>query len=40
MMTMTTMPQDDTHDELISAAEIVASGRMTQEDWEVCFMVK
>ena len=27
--------QDDTHDELISAEEIVKSGRMSQEDWDV-----
>lgn len=27
---------DDIHDELISAEEVVASGRMTQEDWNVC----
>ncbi len=34
MVTPTT--KDDTHDELISAEEIVATGRMTQEDWEMC----
>jgi phosphoribosylaminoimidazole-succinocarboxamide synthase len=33
---LTPTTKDDTHDELISAEEIVASGRMTQEDWNVC----
>lgn len=34
MLTPTT--KDDTHDELISAEEIVRSGRMSQEDWNIC----
>jgi phosphoribosylaminoimidazole-succinocarboxamide synthase len=34
MLTPTT--KDDTHDELISAEEIVTSGRMSKEDWEIC----
>jgi phosphoribosylaminoimidazole-succinocarboxamide synthase len=34
MLTPTT--KDDTHDELISAEEIIASGRMTEQEWETC----
>jgi phosphoribosylaminoimidazole-succinocarboxamide synthase len=34
MLTPTT--KDDTHDELISAEEIISSGRMTQQEWETC----
>lgn len=33
---LTPTTKDDTHDELISAEEIVKSGRMTQSDWDVC----
>lgn len=33
---LTPTTKDDTHDELISAEEIVRSGRMTQEDWDIC----
>lgn len=33
---LTPTTKDDIHDELISAEEVVASGRMTQEDWNVC----
>lgn len=33
---LTPTTKDDTHDELISAEEIVQSGRMTQADWDVC----
>lgn len=32
---LTPTTKDDTHDELISAEEIVSSGRMSKEDWEV-----
>lgn len=32
---LTPTTKDDTHDELISAEEIVATGRMSKEDWEV-----
>lgn len=28
--------QDDLHDELISAEEIVSSSRMSQQDWDEC----
>ena len=33
---LTPTTKDDAHDELISAEEIVSSGRMTLEDWKVC----
>lgn len=33
---LTPTTKDDTHDELISAAEIVSSQRMTQQDFDVC----
>jgi len=33
---LTPTTKDDTHDELISAAEVVSSGRMTQEQWDYC----
>mmetsp|Transcript_7306 Transcript_7306/g.10866 ORF Transcript_7306/g.10866 Transcript_7306/m.10866 type:complete len:266 (+) Transcript_7306:62-859(+) len=33
---LTPTTKDDSHDELISAAEVVASGRMAQEEWDVC----
>ncbi|CAM9969236.1 unnamed protein product, partial [Heterosigma akashiwo] len=33
---LTPTTKDDTHDELISAAQVVESGRMTQEEWDVC----
>ncbi|RHY30951.1 hypothetical protein DYB32_003891 [Aphanomyces invadans] len=29
-------PTDDVHDELISGAEVVSSGRMTQAQWDYC----
>lgn len=32
---LTPTTKDDTHDELISAEEIVKTGRMSKEDWEV-----
>lgn len=34
MVTPTT--KDDTHDELISAEEIIRTERMTKEEWEIC----
>eukprot|EP00903_Cladosiphon_okamuranus_P010584 g10008.t1 len=33
---LTPTTKDDVHDELISAEEIVSSGRMTKADWEEC----
>ena len=33
---LTPTTKDDTHDELISAEEIVSTGRMSQGDWERC----
>ena len=33
---LTPTTKDDLHDELISGAEIVSSGRMTQEDYDIC----
>ena len=33
---LTPTTKDDIHDELISAAEVVASGRMTQIEWDTC----
>jgi len=33
---LTPTTKDDTHDELISAEEIVSTGRMSQEDWDTC----
>lgn len=33
---LTPTTKDDTHDELISASEVVSSGRMSQEHWDVC----
>eukprot|EP01041_Mallomonas_annulata_P006195 gene6195-12549_t len=33
---LTPTTKDDTHDELISEAEIISSGRMTQEDYNLC----
>ena len=33
---LTPTTKDDVHDELISAAEVVASGRMTQAEWDTC----
>ena len=33
---LTPTTKDDIHDELISAEEIVSSGRMSQEDWNIC----
>jgi phosphoribosylaminoimidazole-succinocarboxamide synthase len=33
---LTPTTKDDVHDELISAEEIIASARMTKEDWEAC----
>lgn len=33
---LTPTTKDDLHDELISAEEILSSGRMSQEDWERC----
>lgn len=33
---LTPTTKDDVHDELISAEEIVSSGRMSQEDWDIC----
>lgn len=29
-------PQDAVHDELISAEEVISSGRMIQDDWDEC----
>jgi phosphoribosylaminoimidazole-succinocarboxamide synthase len=33
---LTPTTKDDVHDELISAGEVVSSGRMSQQDWDVC----
>ena len=33
---LTPTTKDDTHDELISAEEIVSTGRMSKIDWEEC----
>lgn len=33
---LTPTTKDDTHDELISAEEIISSGRMSQADWDIC----
>ncbi|CAK4635114.1 hypothetical protein LEN26_004049 [Aphanomyces euteiches] len=33
---VTPTTKDDVHDELISGAEVVSSGRMTQEQWDYC----
>lgn len=33
---LTPTTKDDSHDELISAEEIIATGRMQQRDWEQC----
>jgi phosphoribosylaminoimidazole-succinocarboxamide synthase len=33
---LTPTTKDDTHDELISAEEVVTSGRMTQAEWDIC----
>ena len=33
---LTPTTKDDLHDELISAEEIVASGKMSQSDWDKC----
>jgi len=33
---VTPTTKDDVHDELITAEEIVSSGRMTKEDWQYC----
>lgn len=33
---LTPTTKDDAHDELISAEEVVSSGRMSRGDWEVC----
>ena len=33
---LTPTTKDDVHDELISAEEVVSSGRMTQADWDIC----
>ncbi|KAE9302516.1 Phosphoribosylaminoimidazole-succinocarboxamide synthase [Phytophthora rubi] len=33
---VTPTTKDDEHDELISGAEVVSSGRMTQEQWDFC----
>ena len=33
---LTPTTKDDVHDELISADEVVASGRMTQAEWDTC----
>jgi len=33
---LTPTTKDDIHDELISADEIISSGRMTKEDWDIC----
>jgi phosphoribosylaminoimidazole-succinocarboxamide synthase len=33
---LTPTTKDDKHDELISAEEVVAQGRMTQEEWDTC----
>jgi len=33
---LTPTTKDDTHDELISAEEVVSSGRMSQAQWDVC----
>jgi phosphoribosylaminoimidazole-succinocarboxamide synthase len=33
---LTPTTKDDVHDELISAEEVVKSGRMTKEDWDLC----
>ena len=33
---LTPTTKDDTHDELISAEEVVSTGRMTQADWDTC----
>ena len=33
---LTPTTKDTVHDELISAEEIVSSGRMSQEDWDTC----
>lgn len=34
---LTPTTKDDVHDELISAEEIISSGRMTKEDWDICY---
>ncbi|CAM9374192.1 unnamed protein product, partial [Phaeothamnion confervicola] len=36
---LTPTTKDAVHDELISAAEVVASGRMSQADWDACHRV-
>jgi phosphoribosylaminoimidazole-succinocarboxamide synthase len=33
---LTPTTKDDVHDELISAKEVVSSGRMTQAEWDTC----
>mmetsp|Transcript_3114 Transcript_3114/g.3257 ORF Transcript_3114/g.3257 Transcript_3114/m.3257 type:complete len:216 (-) Transcript_3114:41-688(-) len=33
---LTPTTKDDLHDELISAEEVVSSGRMTQQEWDLC----
>jgi phosphoribosylaminoimidazole-succinocarboxamide synthase len=33
---LTPTTKDDVHDELISADEIISSGRMSKEDWDIC----
>ena len=33
---LTPTTKDDVHDELISAAKVVSSGRMTQAEWDIC----
>ena len=33
---LTPTTKDDIHDELISALEVVSSGRMTQAEWDIC----
>ncbi len=33
---LTPTTKDDEHDELISAEEVVSSGRMSQADWDAC----
>lgn len=33
---LTPTTKDDVHDELISAKDVVSSGRMTQTEWDIC----